>query len=441
MPKPQTQGASVMSPAGASFGPASQAVNYVSEGGHDKGHAFLDTKLHDTHRWRDIFPLPVIPDSRAVRGHHLQSKSVQARRGLHRRQFNLQTANAIIEACNSMVGCSHFSCSDVPTEAQQEAQNSILSSVVRNKSVSVCMSKLEAVDELLHTSPSYHNPELAATTVRPYSRPHVSIPSVGSFIPKAADLIDNHGREILLNPSRCMFSDSDSLGDVFDGKPVKPYMDKVLENNYDLYVQFLVDLFSRKMIRFKKHARLIVTPFSVTKKDGNLRLVLDCRATNRLFAPSPDIALAAGFSYASLELPAGENLYVSQSDLKDYFYSLGLPEELQDLFALPRVRRTDLIAAGIDPSELPENEFLYGCMVVVPMGWSWAMWVAQRIHTHQALIGCGFSHSRVISDGKTPPDLCHGEPALLPYADNNNVLGTDQARVQKVKEDIVSHFR
>lgn len=308
---------------GLPFAPSSPAGLKASKfcvNGHGEGHGFLTGQTHDEHRWRDLFPLPAIPDSRAVRQSACSShgsRSVKATRNLHRRQHNLQVANSVIHAANQMYGCVAPVAADPPTAAQAEAQNSILNAVVLNENSSSCKPQLEAVHELLRSGHSYVSAELAPTTVRAYDRSRVSIPQVGACVPQAADIIDDLGREILLNPSR-MFADFDSLGSCFDNaNPVKPYMDETLRNNPIAYANFVADLYERKMISFRCKAKSIVTPLLVIKKDGRLRLVLDCRATNRLFAPSPDIALAAGYSYSQLELPAEQCLYVAQSDLKD----------------------------------------------------------------------------------------------------------------------------
>ena len=74
------------------------------------------------------------------------------------------------------------------------------------------------------------------------------------------------------------------------------------------------------MLKFGGDRRSTVTPFFVAKKNGKLRLVLDCRASNQFFRPPPDIAMSAGYSFAQLELEPEDTMYVAQSDIQDYFY-------------------------------------------------------------------------------------------------------------------------
>ena len=84
---------------------------------------------------------------------------------------------------------------------------------------------------------------------------------------------------------------------------------------------------------------------------------------------------------------------------------------------------------------------VFPSLTVVPMGWSWAMWIAQRIHQHQACLALDFPPSQVLADGRPPPSLMGGTPAITPYADNLNVCGTDRARVPQAKDAVVSRLR
>ena len=75
------------------------------------------------------------------------------------------------------------------------------------------------------------------------------------------------------------------------------------------------------------------------------------------------------------------------------------------------------------------------------MGWNWAMWFANRVHSHQALVGSELSLSRLVTDQTAPPDLQSGEPVLLPYYDNLNVAGCDAARVTRARDLAANRLR
>lgn len=91
------------------------------------------------------------------------------------------------------------------------------------------------------------------------------------------------------------------------------------------------------MIDLTAKPKDLISPFFVQKKSGKLRLVLDCRGTNRRFQSPPPMALSAGATWGSVRVPRGQSLYIAQSDIRDYFYGLELPAPLQDLFCLPAI--------------------------------------------------------------------------------------------------------
>ena len=60
-------------------------------------------------------------------------------------------------------------------------------------------------------------------------------------------------------------------------------MDPKLRHSRKSYLTFVTDLFSDGIVTFSRVSRGNVSCFSVKKKDGRLRLVVDCRTVNRLF--------------------------------------------------------------------------------------------------------------------------------------------------------------
>ncbi|CAE8645231.1 unnamed protein product, partial [Polarella glacialis] len=104
------------------------------------------------------------------------------------------------------------------------------------------------------------------------------------------------------------------------------------------------------MLDFCEHAGGLVTPFFVTKKGGKLRLIFDCRVVNLRFKKAPKLAMGSGSSWSSLEVAEGDQLWIAQ-------------------------------------------------LRVVPMGWSWAMWIAQRAHQFQALLGTNRELVQQAKDG------------------------------------------
>ena len=139
--------------------------------------------------------------------------------------------------------------------------------------------------------------------------------------------------------------------------------------------------------------------FVLPKKSGKLRLILDCRDTNRSFRKPPVLAAGTGSSWAQIRIPEGEKLYVAQSDIKDYFYSLQLPKNLRQMFCTPPIAGSLLEHWKVSVDQggsLGRDGWIHPMLRVVPMGWSWAMWLLQRAHQFQSQIGAGVSQDRVL---------------------------------------------
>ena len=354
-------------------------------------------------------------------------------------------ANKVIGSLNEMYAQAPVNLpqSEHPTLAQRVAQTQILNQVVAVSESIPMYSEREASRTLLQTCLSYS--EEALTTVRPYQPDLVSLPQVGTDPPALRDLVDDFGRDILEDPLGNMLLSPDEWGHKIEiGDTVRPYMDPVLKTDGAAYVQFVQRLFEGGMVSFTEKPRDLITPFFVTKKSGKLRLVLDCRGVNQRFREPPSIALAAGSSWSQLEIPLGEDLFIAQSDIKDYFYSLRLPHELQPFFCLPAIPVQAIHAWGVENKDwtgASVEGLVFPAFRVIPMGWSWAMWWAQRVHQVQALIGAGLSDARLVRADRPAPDLSGGEPAVIAYADNLNVTGTDEERVQKAKDGAVARLR
>ena len=198
------------------------------------------------------------------------------------------------------------------------------------------------------------------------------------------------------------------------------------------------------MISFTDRPQDLMTPFFVAKKNGRLRLVLDCRGINERFKEPPSISLAAGASWSQVKIPAGKELFVAQSNITDYFYSLQLPEALQPFFCLPAIPSEALDAWGVPPTERPAADregMIFPCFRVVPMGWSWAMYWAKGFIKYKLSLGQVLVPSGCSSQIVQLPPLVTACPLIIAYADNLNVAGTDERAVQRAKDGAVQHLR
>ena len=121
----------------------------------------------------------------------------------------------------------------------------------------------EASRVLLGSAPSYGG---EATTVRPYDRGLLSIPTTGSV---SADLVDGlpvDAQHFLRDLSN-MLVDEQELGKIAESQThITNYMDHKLKHSTSTYHQFIRDMHSSGLIRWERRPLGRVTVFCVVKK-------------------------------------------------------------------------------------------------------------------------------------------------------------------------------
>ena len=181
-----------------------------------------------------------------------------------------------------------------------------------------------------------------------------------------------------------------------------PYFDPVLKSGSATYVEFLHRLRSSNLIEFRTEARERVGIFTVWKKSGKQRLVVDARFSNLWFESPEHVELATGAAFSQIEVGQGPPIEVAGVDIADAFYAIELPHEFRDLFALNPIRADRLDKALIGDLDIKPSQLVFPVFKVVPMGWNQALWV------------CQISHQKVVDAIQSiPPHLrfCDGKPA------------------------------
>eukprot|EP00971_Amphidinium_carterae_P332360 6466486-Amphidinium_carterae.2 len=381
--------------------------------------------------------------------HAASGLSRTVRKRLRRRQARVTRANLVIAALNELWG---GEAERGMTPMRERAQNTILKRVAMD--LPVHSPTLATVNELLRMSLSYagdlvQEPALVA----PYRKGLTSLPETTSGCPRAEEVLDASGGELLRSFESTMLLPDSELGWCFERqKEISPYMDVVLSRSNKAYLEFLVDLSNRGLISWRRSASSVACPFFVLKKDGiKRRLILDCRQTNVLFRDPPQMRMASGSKLADLRLLPNDKLYVAKSDVKDFFYNIRLDGKLCEYFSMPSISCRDVLRYFHEnglriPQELHDLVVMnvgtaWPCFTAVPMGWKWAMYIAQRIHTRICLEGSRLDSSCVLEEGVIPPVLGDSTTFLLPYVDNLNVLGTSADMVDTVLHRIVGKLR
>ena len=204
----------------------------------------------------------------------------------------------------------------------------------------------------------------AAPHIAPYDRSLLSIPCTGAQPVNFEDILDERDRERIVCFREHLMTGADDWGALCEkgDQKVASYTDPKLRGHCENYKGFIEDLLGAGLITFTWKAQGIISPFCVWKKNGRQRLVLDCRAVNRLFKRSAHIPLGSGSAWADIVIEPGNDLYISQSDIKDYFYRCGVPEGLSRFFCLPSVPVRWLHEWGVtsvDSASLEEGALCY----------------------------------------------------------------------------------
>eukprot|EP00435_Cladocopium_sp_Y103_P050327 s239_g15.t1 len=211
----------------------------------------------------------------------------------------------------------------------------------------------------------------------------------------------------------------------------RPYMDPILKHNIHEYSQFIQDLHDRSMIKFKIHDG---TPgdlgiFFVRKKNGTQRLIFDTRILNHKFVDPPSTDLPSADAFTRLEMPDDTTFFAGSGDLANAFYTLGVPDDLAQLFTLPPIKARELGIGSINGQQLRPDDGLTPSLCVLPMGWSWALHLCQCVMSH-AILSAGIDPQHVISDKGAAVQLQSlSDIACGGYVDNFIVLGCDQESV------------
>ena len=87
---------------------------------------------------------------------------------------------------------------------------------------------------------------------------------------------------------------------------------------------------------------------------------------------------------------------------------------------------------------LPAAGPLYVTLKVLPMGWTWSVYIVQALH-EQLLEECGIDATRCQAGGWPTPPLGEGAVAQ-PYCDNLQVLGYSADEVNSLLDKLVTHF-
>ncbi|CAK0788308.1 unnamed protein product, partial [Prorocentrum cordatum] len=212
---------------------------------------------------------------------------------------------------------------------------------------------------------------------RPYSRGLISWPDVGDDPVPLTKVVAGPDAQWLRAWSSSMLRGREEADALLQQVcPRGPYVDPHLAFSPATFADFLAEMLKRKMICFQAEDPRIkpIGVFCAAKESNRLRLIFDTRTANAYFTDPPATTLPSAAAFSKLEAPGGK-VVVAAGDIDDAFYRLLMPEGLCRYFRLPPIDRRHLEARGI--AGLPDATRVQACLVVLPMGFSWALHLCQ----------------------------------------------------------------
>ena len=259
--------------------------------------------------------------------------------------------------------------------------------------------------------------------------------------PEPAKLIEHYDSQIL-------------LPEVAQPEPFSPYWDPKLRFSRQARLEFILGLHQAGLVSLRRTVKSFIGAFFVKKKDPNaIRMVLDCRGTNRLHQPPPVTRLGSARCYGDLLLDRKpcEKGWGMEADVCDAFYNFSIPE-LTHYFGfnhpLTAMEWQELGVGGgtvYDPETrgfvaVQPGEILYPCVEAVPMGWSWALFLC-----NEAVVSIARTLSPwpegVFRERKPTPQLDEYRTSLGVYVDNMTILGAEYEDVKLRSEKITEAFK
>ena len=171
-----------------------------------------------------------------------------------------------------------------------------------------------------------------------------------------------------------------------------------------------------------------------------MRVLVDARPANAHFKPPPSTELSSAAALGdtwvcpSPDQDPNDSLWSTACDIKDYFYRLGLPEELQEYFGLrpvdPRLLKSPLAREWVES----------GCHEVVPlftcchMCLSWSLHIAQKVHEH-LFVGDKELKDVAMSSVRRPATKLYGDRVVgYAYVDDNGLVGFNAGHLGHLHE-------
>ena len=375
-------------------------------------------------------------------------------------------ANTVLRSLNWMAGTRGFGTSSKLSDAVSEttsmqqwvrarAMDTAVSAQVEEDSMRPDAPRAtdeEALRGLLRGRGSYDVAAGVANNLAAFEPHLVSLPSDVRDAPAVTALLTPDDAHFLEGESRMLRPEDERS--IIGSEPTKPYVDPKLRSSRRMQVKFARQLLDIGLFRATRTRRGTVGIFFVKKKNGSLRLILDCRPTNELFRKPPSTPLATAECLASFEIDDSSGasiaddlfVYIGISDIENAFHRMRMPRWLSDFFCLPfTLCAGDMGMVGqmVDGHKLSYHDELSLAASNLPMGFTWSLFFAQRISEHQISKAPGMDCSTLFNDGTGPLVIDPSKPLAVShwvYVDNLGLICLGEDLLKQRLSGVVDHF-
>ena len=253
------------------------------------------------------------------------------------------------------------------------------------------------------------------------------------------------------------------LMDQKESEPITPYWDPSLRDDFSKRMQLYKALDASHLLTFRKRRKGRVAFFTVKKKDGQQRLIVDAREANSKHRRPPTTSLSTPSGFMDLDFSKldtdgqGEVLQVPAGcmfagDVGDCFYNFSV-ERLSSWFWFctdDRLTVGFLRSSGFDITTIyddltgkhepvSDDTWVWPAFFGMSMGWSWALFLANEIVAYQSPIGSGLGADRFLRDKMTVPSVASG-PVVRVYVDNVNVVAREEHTAAETMRCVADRF-
>ena len=186
----------------------------------------------------------------------------------------------------------------------------------------------EALRLLLHSGGKYNEVD-AAGALAPYGSGELSLPSDASSAPSLVSMLDAEDSQMFVGFREHLLLPEPEYQNLLQQQgPAALYFDPILKHQRRRYLALFDNMHTRGLLYWKLSVEESLGLFCLTKKSGALRLIADARRANARFRTPKEISLPTAEGCSRFELGEFGEFYGSGLDLKDYFHTLRISNDL-----------------------------------------------------------------------------------------------------------------